>query len=175
MKFSVRCSVLALSLPLFLAACGGGSDLYTPRIVSSVAQTIEAVPSSSATLLTHTMQAVAGGETNATSLLFVPSGTPPAGGWPLVAWAHGTTSVAKASCAPSQTPQYLDGGLTAEGFRATTPPSLHPWSARVMQWLPPILRGWGLRRPASIPTTTQQVSHGHSFLLRVLPVLPTLP
>ncbi|MFZ9723519.1 MAG: alpha/beta hydrolase family protein [Burkholderiaceae bacterium] len=116
MKFSVRCSVLALSLPLFLAACGGGSDLYTPRIVSSVAQTIEAVPSSSATLLTHTMQAVAGGETNATSLLFVPSGTPPAGGWPLVAWAHGTTSVAKASCAPSQTPQYLDGGLTAEGF-----------------------------------------------------------
>jgi pimeloyl-ACP methyl ester carboxylesterase len=64
------------------------------------------------------MQAVGGGETNATSLLFVPSGTPPAGGWPLVAWAHGTTSVAKASCAPSQTPQDLDGGLTAEGFQS---------------------------------------------------------
>lgn len=116
MKFSTRCRVLALSLPLLLAACGGDPDLYTPRIVESTAQTIEAVPSSSATLLKHTMPAVGGGETNATSLLFVPNGTPPAGGWPLVAWSHGTTSVAKANCAPSQTPQYLDGGLTAEGF-----------------------------------------------------------
>jgi pimeloyl-ACP methyl ester carboxylesterase len=91
-------------------------SIYAPRIVSSAVQTIEAVPFSTATLLTHTMQAFGGGETNATSLLFIPNGTPPAGGWPLVAWAHGTTSVAKASCAPSQTPQYLDGGLTAEGF-----------------------------------------------------------
>ncbi|HET6309211.1 MAG TPA: lipase family protein [Rhodopila sp.] len=31
---------------------------------------------------------------------FVPRGTPPAGGWPLVAWAHGTTGVADI-CAPS--------------------------------------------------------------------------
>ncbi len=116
MTLSNQCRILALTLPLFLAACGGGSDLYTPRIVSSAAQTIAAVPSASATLLTHTMPAVAGSETNATSLVFVPNGTPPAGGWPLVAWAHGTTSVAKASCAPSQTPKDLDGGLTAEGF-----------------------------------------------------------
>jgi pimeloyl-ACP methyl ester carboxylesterase len=31
---------------------------------------------------------------------FVPRGTPPAGGWPLVAWAHGTTGIAD-TCAPS--------------------------------------------------------------------------
>ncbi len=32
--------------------------------------------------------------------LFLPQGTAPAGGWPLVAWAHGTTGVAD-TCAPS--------------------------------------------------------------------------
>lgn len=32
--------------------------------------------------------------------LFLPKGTPPAGGWPLIAWAHGTTGVADI-CAPS--------------------------------------------------------------------------
>lgn len=118
MRPIVRSRVLAMALSLWLAACGGGggSSLYTPKIVSSEAQAIAAVPSSSATLLTHTMPAVGGGETNASALLFVPNGTPPAGGWPLVAWAHGTTSVAKSSCAPSQTPEALDGGLTAEGF-----------------------------------------------------------
>jgi len=32
--------------------------------------------------------------------LFLPQGTPPAGGWPLIAWAHGTTGIADV-CAPS--------------------------------------------------------------------------
>jgi pimeloyl-ACP methyl ester carboxylesterase len=39
---------------------------------------------------------------------FAPKGTPPAGGWPLIAWAHGTTGVADI-CAPSwQTRSYRD-------------------------------------------------------------------
>ena len=33
-------------------------------------------------------------------LVLVPKGTPPAGGWPLVAWAHGTSGLAD-QCAPS--------------------------------------------------------------------------
>ncbi|MEA1146259.1 hypothetical protein U8M64_28080, partial [Klebsiella pneumoniae] len=32
--------------------------------------------------------------------LFVPKGTPPVGGWPLMAWAHGTVGSAD-RCAPS--------------------------------------------------------------------------
>jgi len=32
--------------------------------------------------------------------VFLPKGTPPAGGWPLIAWAHGTTGIADI-CAPS--------------------------------------------------------------------------
>jgi pimeloyl-ACP methyl ester carboxylesterase len=34
------------------------------------------------------------------ALMLVPHGSPPAGGWPLVAWAHGTTGLAD-QCAPS--------------------------------------------------------------------------
>ena len=33
-------------------------------------------------------------------VLYLPNGEPPAGGWPVVAWAHGTTGVADV-CAPS--------------------------------------------------------------------------
>jgi acetyl esterase/lipase len=36
----------------------------------------------------------------------VPRGKPPRGGWPVIAWAHGTTGIAD-KCAPSR---YLDGG-----------------------------------------------------------------
>ncbi|MFF2554049.1 alpha/beta hydrolase family protein [Nocardia sp. NPDC058058] len=36
--------------------------------------------------------------------LYLPPGLPPAGGWPLVVWAHGTTGIADA-CAPSRQPQ----------------------------------------------------------------------
>ncbi|MFI6998357.1 lipase family protein [Nocardia sp. NPDC050175] len=35
-------------------------------------------------------------------VLLIPAGTPPAGGWPLVAWEHGTTGRSNA-CAPSET------------------------------------------------------------------------
>ena len=35
--------------------------------------------------------------------IFVPHGSPPAGGWPIIAWAHGTVGIAK-DCAPSQRP-----------------------------------------------------------------------
>lgn len=116
MKFALALRASAFGLALALTACSGDPDVFSPKIVSATPQAVASVPSATATLLTHTMPAIAGGETQATSLLIVPDGTPPAGGWPLVAWAHGTTSVAKSSCAPSQTLPDLDGGLTAEGF-----------------------------------------------------------
>lgn len=52
--------------------------------------------------------------------LFIPSGSPPAGGWPLVSWGHGTVGVADI-CAPSwqgrsyRDVRYLNRWL-AEGF-----------------------------------------------------------
>jgi hypothetical protein len=49
--------------------------------------------------------------------LSLPRGTPPVGGWPLVAWAHGTLGVADV-CAPSW----------AQHSRATRPTSIVGWN-----------------------------------------------
>lgn len=40
----------------------------------------------------------------ATSATFLPHGTPPPGGWPVIAWAHGTTGLGD-DCAPSTNPR----------------------------------------------------------------------
>ncbi|MET3860538.1 hypothetical protein ABIE38_001460 [Dietzia sp. 2505] len=45
-----------------------------------------------------------GGPAIATSAVFLPHGTPPPGGWPVVAWAHGTTGLGD-DCAPSTHPR----------------------------------------------------------------------
>lgn len=68
-------------------------------------------------LLRHTMLGVGGKPVPATSLLLVPHGAPPAGGWPIVAWEHGTSTPGQKTCAPSLTPE-LDGGLTRDGFKS---------------------------------------------------------
>ncbi|WP_019203745.1 prolyl oligopeptidase family serine peptidase [Tsukamurella sp. 1534] len=39
-----------------------------------------------------------------TGAIFTPQGTPPAGGWPVIAWAHGTVGLGDA-CAPSANPR----------------------------------------------------------------------
>jgi len=107
-----------LSTSLFLVACGGGSsdddspivdpsgtptnniqnpvvkvDAYTSTNLGSVA--------AESSILTYKMLGQSGQEVQATSLVFTPNTPPPAGGWPIVVWAHGTTGVADA-CAPSK-------------------------------------------------------------------------
>ncbi|WP_299289064.1 lipase family protein [uncultured Mucilaginibacter sp.] len=66
-------------------------------------------------LLIHYMPSIAGGMTRASTLLFVPKKTPSAGGWPIVAWAHGTATGGQKLIAPSLS-SMLDGGLTKSGF-----------------------------------------------------------
>lgn len=71
---------------------------------------------------------------------FAPKGAPPAGGWPLIAWAHGTTGIADI-CAPSwQTRSYrdlayldtwLDQGyaVVATDYQGLGTPGPHPYLA----------------------------------------------
>lgn len=71
---------------------------------------------------------------------FVPKGKPPAGGWPLVAWAHGTTGLADV-CAPSWTPRserdvrylqaWLEQGyaIVATDYQGLGTPGPHPYLA----------------------------------------------
>lgn len=117
-----RWAISVLTLGAMLAGCGGGDDGagsgpgHSSRVQSAAPLTVASVPQSAAKLVTHTMPAWSGGTTTATTLLFTPTGTPPSGGWPIVLWAHGTTSVLRSACAPSGSLDTLDGGLTAEGF-----------------------------------------------------------
>jgi len=72
--------------------------------------------------------------------VFLPEGTPPTGGWPLVAWAHGTTGVADV-CAPSWRERYpyeavyLSAWLTAgyavvaTDYQGLGTPGPHPYLA----------------------------------------------
>lgn len=59
----------------------------------------------------------AGAPAPSTGAVFVPEGPVPAGGWPVVSWAHGTTGIGD-SCAPSRAPRsdvdaaYLSGWLS---------------------------------------------------------------
>lgn len=72
------------------------------------------------------------------STVFLPEGPPPAGGWPVIAWGHGTVGLADV-CAPSWTgfkprdAAYLDAWLDA-GFAVVAPdyqglggPGQHPY------------------------------------------------
>jgi pimeloyl-ACP methyl ester carboxylesterase len=71
---------------------------------------------------------------------FVPKGTPPAEGWPVVAWAHGTTGIADV-CAPSWTPRserdasylniWLQQGyaIVATDYQGLGTPGPHPYLA----------------------------------------------
>lgn len=54
-------------------------------------------------LLTYWMPGYDGGMVQATALVFTPMGAAPPGGWPIVAWIHGTTTVGGDQCAPSRT------------------------------------------------------------------------
>ena len=70
-----------------------------------------------------------------------PAGEPPAGGWPLVAYAHGTTGTADI-CAPSHRAEeeiatngrYLDGyAVTATDYEGLGTPGLHPYIVGVSE------------------------------------------
>jgi len=74
--------------------------------------------------MTYKMLGVNGQETQATALVFTPQTVKPAGGWPLVVWAHGTTGVADA-CAPSRQGlkgnEYFIAKLLAAGYAVVAP------------------------------------------------------
>lgn len=139
-------AMLVSSSVLVLTACGGGDGDSTSVIVNdgipknnivnpvvrveaytdvdANANVVLDSVSSSKTLMTYKMRGVNGSETQATALVFTPQGTMPLGGWPIVAWAHGTTGVAD-QCAPSKQGlsgnQFLIAKLLAAGYAVVAP------------------------------------------------------
>ncbi|MGV9215343.1 alpha/beta hydrolase family protein [Micromonospora sp. RB23] len=66
-------------------------------------------------LVVYRMPGIRGDQINATAMLFLPTQTPPADGWPLVVWGHGTVGWAP-ECAPSV--QLQEHGKWADGPNA---------------------------------------------------------
>ncbi len=75
------------------------------------------------TLVLYAQEGVTGKTVATSGVVVVPDGTAPKGGWPVVAWAHGTTGVAD-QCAPSR----------AEGT-ISDPAALGTTSALLQRWL----------------------------------------
>ncbi len=89
-------------------------------------------------LITYRMPGVNGGVVEAKAAVLLPSGPAPVGGFPVIAWGHGTTGVAD-SCAPSVTgdlagyasylDQYLQNGFAviAPDYEGLGSDGVHPY------------------------------------------------
>jgi len=115
-------SVMLAGSSLFLIACNGSDDksdnpttsLNVNADVNNIQNPVVNTPqpympnspksrpenAAESVVMTYKMQGIKGTETQATALVFTPKTEPPAGGWPIVAWAHGAAGVAD-DCAPS--------------------------------------------------------------------------
>ncbi len=62
----------------------------------------------SALRILYHSRSVSGKDVAVSAVVLVPAGKPPAGGWPVIAWAHGFSGVAR-RCAPSLTRNILNG------------------------------------------------------------------
>ena len=133
-------TMLMTSSVLFLTACGSDNDnsiTLAPSNdvpVNTIKDPVVRVElydadgmseaAADSQLMTYKMLGVDNKEVMATALVFVPKMPEPANGWPIVAWAHGTTGVAD-KCAPSQQglngTQYLLQKLLAAGYVVVAP------------------------------------------------------
>ncbi|WP_434277864.1 alpha/beta hydrolase family protein [Acinetobacter sp. CE-15] len=126
-------SIMLLGSGLLLSACNGSDDKSdNPSTSSNVNADINKIQNpvvstpvpykftenyppnaAESVVMTYKMQGIKGTETQATALVFTPKTTPPAGGWPIVAWAHGAVGVAD-NCAPSKNLLITNSILTGE-------------------------------------------------------------
>ena len=92
----------ALSLTQFCATEAPKTETATGALVRSETATDYVLPPgiTAARILYHTRTAN-NVDAIASAVVLAPYGQPPAGGWPLLAWSHGTSGVAR-ECAPSR-------------------------------------------------------------------------
>jgi hypothetical protein len=96
-----------------IEATSDGDVVGTPTPLRNVPPVIADVADGQ--LVVYRMPGIRGDQINATAMLFLPTQAPPAGGWPLVVWGHGTVGWAP-ECAPSV--QLQEHGTWADGPNA---------------------------------------------------------
>ncbi|MEV6239790.1 lipase family protein [Lentzea sp. NPDC051838] len=131
---AVLLAVLALANPVPAQASGPGSVLD----VADLPAGLRLPGSASAVRITYRSTSFTGRSAVVTGALFVPAGTPPRGGWPVLSWAHGTVGIADA-CAPSSAGRsqrdvdylktWLANGyaIAATDYEGLGTPGVHPY------------------------------------------------
>ncbi|MEU0539566.1 lipase family protein [Nocardia sp. NPDC005978] len=113
-------AVCAAAIGVAAAVTASGPAQGDPGVVDQVTDLDQRIPgSATAERVVYTTRNSLGEPVRASGALFVPQGTPPPGGWPVIAWEHGTVGRADA-CAPSGTDftfyrPYLEN-LLAQGY-----------------------------------------------------------
>ncbi len=133
-----RALALLSAATIVLTSCGGPPPKATPSAQAtksaddpSAVPLLDVVPSvrdaaASMRVVTHVSRSgVNDGGTHVSTSVFVPKGSPPAGGYPIVALAHQTTGLT-ADCAPSQSTDLLGlaptvAALLRAGYVVTLP------------------------------------------------------
>ncbi|MEZ5651953.1 MAG: alpha/beta fold hydrolase [Burkholderiaceae bacterium] len=132
---------LAVFVLVGLTACAGDGTNDGDLLEKSTVSLTGAGSAGTTQRIIYQMPAVRGGSTSARAIVLLPSGTPPAGGWPVLAWGHGTTGIGD-TCAPSDSADlagylpYLNG-LVGAGFAVVAPDyeglgvdGLHPYLSK---------------------------------------------
>lgn len=84
----------------------GPGTLRSAATLPTIDRRITAVTSTAARITYTSESGIDGSSQLVSGTVFVPRGTPPEGGWPIVAFGHGSTGVQK-DCAPSLSPTLL--------------------------------------------------------------------
>lgn len=103
------------------------NNIVNPMVTTPTAYTLTDMSATAgeSVVMTYKMLGMNNTELQATALVFTPKTAPPAKGWPIVVWAHGTTGVADI-CAPSRSQlntyiQAMIEGLLAAGYVVVAP------------------------------------------------------
>ncbi|WP_422504997.1 lipase [Stenotrophomonas sp. GZD-301] len=168
----------ALALPLTAAALPG----VPGTVVDAEPYTAAWLPSKAATAyrLTYTTTNVHARPALSTGLVYLPAGRAPAGGWPVVSWAHGTQGVSD-RCAPSvsgpQRPErdgrFLDlflatgHAVVASDYQGLGSPGEHAFlhgatAGRNIVDMVKAAHAFARRLPSGQQLSTRWVSVGHS-------------
>lgn len=103
------------------------NNIVNPVVTTPTAYTLTDMSATAgeSVVMTYKMLGMNNTEVQATALVFTPKTAPPAKGWSIVVWAHGTTGVADI-CAPSRSQlntyiQAMIEGLLAAGYVVVAP------------------------------------------------------
>ncbi|TQF73662.1 lipase [Rhodococcus spelaei] len=111
--------VAAAAITLAAPAAATGTSAADPVVASRPLPQSSWIPgAASGTALTYRTLGPRSAPATSTGAVFLPPGTPPPGGWPVISWAHGAVGIADA-CAPTVTGKiggpYL-GRWLAQGY-----------------------------------------------------------